>query len=365
MILVVDQDIKMTNHILRAFPLSDTEHCKRYDEYLAGFPDNPFYKKELLIPNSPPDGKLFYFILEDNGTPRVLMPFFLRKIFQNNKETEYQDVSSPYGYSGPLFKVDICESAIERFWNLVDNWYKENNIITEFIRFDMERNWTGYNGELVPTLKNVCGTIIPENVQWENFKPKVRNNCRKASKSGLKVKVYDDHIKNEIIQQFCDIYLDTMQRRKAGNQYFQTKEYFLELIQKNPKSCAIAMVYKDNIPISTELLLLSDGKLYSYLGGTDSKYFSLRPNDMLKIEVLNWARMKGYKSYFLGGGRMENDSLYKYKKNFFPKDDDIIFYTGRKILDHAVYMELYEINPFCVDCPVTFFFPKYRCNELN
>ncbi|MEX0290751.1 MAG: GNAT family N-acetyltransferase [Flavobacteriaceae bacterium] len=349
---------------LKTFPLNSLEEGQEYDEHLASFPDNPFYKKELLIPNLPKDGELFYFILEEEGTPMALMPFFKRKIFRNRELTPYFDISSPYGYSGPLFCREASEKTKASFWAQVDNWHKKNNIITEFMRFSLQKNWEGYNGELVATLKNVCGKIRPELEQWENFKPKVRNNFRRAVKSGLTSKVYFEEIDKEIISQFCAIYHGTMERRNAGEQYFQTQEYFSDLINKNPKSIAIAMIYKGDIPVSTELLLLSEEVLFSYLGGTNAAYFSLRPNDMLKIEVLNWGRKNGYKHYCLGGGRMEGDSLYKYKKNFFPKDEDLVFHTGRKILNQQIYKELFEINPFCVDCPVTFFFPKYRCNEL-
>ena len=354
----------MTKTNLKVYPLSTQEEAKVYDGHLKYFPDNPFYKKELLIPNLPKDGELFYFILENAGSPVVLMPFYKRRIYWKNACTPYFDISSPYGYSGPLFFKEITAIQKSDFWNRVDQWYRKNQIITEFLRFGLQRNWEGYNGELRATLKNVCGKIRPEQEQWGKFKPKVRNNYRRAVKSGLNAMVYHEDIDDKILSQFCEIYHSTMERRNAGKQYFHTKEYFAGLIKKNAKNIAIAMIYRGELPISTELLLLSDKEMFSYLGGTNATYFSLRPNEMLKIEVLNWGRKKGFHRYCLGGGRIEGDSLYKYKKNFFPKDEDIMFHTGRKILDQKIYKELFEINPFCIDCPVTFFFPKYRCNEL-
>ena len=66
----------------------------------------------------------------------------------------------------------------------------------------------------------------------------------------------------------------------------------------------------------------------------------MRPNDFLKIEVMKWAITNGKKYYVLGGGRGNNDSLYQYKKTFFPKDEDAMFYTGRKIINHDIYNSL-------------------------
>ena len=99
-------------------------------------------------------------------------------------------------------------------------------------------------------------------------------------------------------------------------------------------------VYKDNLPISTEFILLSSETVFSYLGGTNSEYFNTRPNDFLKVNMMNWARKLDFKYYVLGGGRANEDSLYDYKKFFFPKDEDVIFYTGRKVLNQKIYQEL-------------------------
>ncbi len=55
---------------------------------------------------------------------------------------------------------------------------------------------------------------------------------------------------------------------------------------------------------------------------------------------MNWARKLDFKYYVLGGGRANEDSLYDYKKFFFPKDEDVIFYTGRKVLNQKIYQEL-------------------------
>ena len=125
----------------------------------------------------------------------------------------------------------------------------------------------------------------------------------------------------------------------------------------------MAITYKENVAISVELLLLSDKVVYSFLGGTDEEYFESRPNDLLKLEVINWSRKNGYDYYFLGGGKEEGDSLYQYKKDFFPKDRDQTFYTGRKILNDIIYNELVQNNPKAIESDSKDFFPLYRYRE--
>lgn len=336
---------------------------QNYNRLLQDFPNNPFYLKELLTFSIQKDEELYYFILNNDEIPVVLMPFFLRKIKIDNEDSGYQDVCSPYGYSGPLFNNDINLSLLSHFWKKVDQWYKKNKVISEFIRFNMIQNWISYSGELISTLKNVKGKVLTYDELWKNYKPKVRNNYRKGVNSGLNVVIYENDISKFIIKQFYDIYINTMQRKEASDFYKYSLNYFLNLTSINQNYCAIAMVYKNDIPISTELLLYSKDNLYSFLGGTDANYFNLRPNDFLKIEVLKWANQKKIKYYILGGGRVNDDSLYKYKKDFFPNDLDVIFYTGRKIIDKKRYDFFSSLNSPCADCIHNDFFPKYRCKH--
>ena len=83
--------------------------------------------------------------------------------------------------------------------------------------------------------------------------------------------------------------------------------------------------------------------MFSYLGGTLADYFEYRPNDFLKYRVINWGREKGFAFYNLGGGLKEDDSLHRYKRSFFPLDEEIPYYTGRKVVDKKVYIELVEL----------------------
>jgi lipid II:glycine glycyltransferase (peptidoglycan interpeptide bridge formation enzyme) len=156
-----------------------------------------------------------------------------------------------------------------------------------------------------------------------------------------------------------------MTRNKAQKKYFFSCDYFQVFINKNAEHCALALIYKDGIPISTELVLLSDDTLYSHLGGTDASYFASRPNDFLKFEVMKWAMEQKKKYYILGGGREIGDDLYKYKKNYFPNDDDIIYYTGRKIILSEVskilneYQKLNNFELYSANVENDYF-PAYR-----
>jgi hypothetical protein len=334
----------------------------KYGKYLERLPNNPFINKDLITRK--PNEQLGYFTLHDRkDTLLVLLPFIYRKILINNKETGYYDIISPYGFAGPLINSMMDPIIMKQFWEKVDAWYLKHNVVSEFIRFNFKHNIEGFTGSIIPTLKMVHGRILPEKELWKNFRPKVRNNIRKALSFGLKGRIYYKDIPDHVIEEFYNIYIKTMDRHGAEMRYRHRLEYFINFFHNNPLTCAVACIYLDSKPVSTELLLLSENTIYSFLGGTDEAYFFTRPNDFLKWEVMKWGYEFGFTEYHLGGGKQENDSLYKFKKRFFPYDEDRIFYTGRKILLPDIYDSLARLNQTSDSKKSTEFFPLYRSKE--
>lgn len=355
---------KKEKFFLKVHLIQSKTDIKAYDDCLKKLPANPFIKKELLFLET--NQKIGYITLHNSeNTLLVLLPFISRKIFINQMDTGYCDIISPYGFSGPVINIGIDEAKMKQFWEQVDKWYLNNNVVSEFVRFNFNNNSKGFTGEMVPTLEMVCGKILPETEQWNNFKPKVRNNIRRALKHGLKFNIYYENIHISVIKDLFKVYSKTMERHKAELKYHFSLDFFKNFIENNSEICAVAIVYDQNKAVSVELLLLSEGVIYSFLGGTIKSHFNTRPNDLLKVEVMAWARKNGYDYYFLGGGREEKDSLYYYKKSFFPKDRDTMFYTGRKIINLEIYNNLVVNNPHATKTLSTTFFPLYRYNENN
>lgn len=334
--------LEFSEYKLNCHGLKTEDDINTYKKQLIHFKGfDAFYKPELFSIKNTEEEKLKYFTLTKNDETLFLMPFSLRKIIIHDKDTTYKDVSSFYGYSGPLYNEKTTPNDLVIFWDHVDNWYRNNKVISEFIRFNLEGNYTNYSGKIIPTLNNVKGDILEDkDEQWNDFASKVRNNYRKAISNNLEAKIYHKNIDESVIEIFHEIYINTMKRNQAENNYFFSLTYFKNLILSNINNTALILIYKDNTPISTELILLNKETMYSFLGGTVASYFELRPNDFLKMEAMNWGRKNGCKKYILGGGRTNNDSLYKYKKSFFPHTDDVIYYTGRKILNERAYEKL-------------------------
>ncbi|NER16875.1 GNAT family N-acetyltransferase [Spongiivirga citrea] len=357
---------------LLVYNLSSSNDIDQYKELLQKHADsNIYYCFEHLRHFKKDTNSLRYFLLNDGQHNLVLMPFILRKIRINDQDTQYYDVVTQYGYSGPLLLDDKSEEVLGVFWSYVDQWYRQNNVITEFVRFSLDENHKRYTGNLLETLQNVRGNLKSDfDKQWESFDRKVRNNYRRALKHNLRFKVFQGaDITTKAIDMFHEIYNQTMRRNKADSQYFYNQDYFNGLLENNINKFAIALVFLDETAVSGELIIDQNHTIYAYLGGTNSDYFHMRPNDFLRVEVVKWAINLGRTQYVLGGGIKNGDGLYKHKKAMFPYDKDVVFYTGRKVIDQQVYAKLcYKANQYFDEIPEDqlkyHFFPFYRAAQL-
>ncbi|WP_445381933.1 GNAT family N-acetyltransferase [Robiginitalea sp. IMCC43444] len=352
-------------HLLRIG--QSEEHRSIYTQALKELADgNPYGSFPYFAHHQSEDHDLIAFLFRSGSRTIGLMPMVLRPIASEELSGNYYDVISPYGYSGPIFEKDLHAIFIREFWHQADQWYKENKVVSEFIRFSLNQNHIGYSGELQPTLKNVKGKILPDQTrQWENFISKVRNNYRKASKYGLSFEVLKgERIDKNLVAEFHKVYIETMDRNNASSSYFFSLQYFYNLIFQNPEKFAIAMVMKDDSIISVELIIRHQDTIYAFLGGTRQEFFEMRPNDYLRVELIRWASSEGVSFYILGGGRKDDDGLYRHKKSLFPKDPDVIFYTGRKIILEEEYRILLKEHiretPIHFETVQSTFFPTYR-----
>ncbi len=294
-----------------------------------------------------------------------LLPGYLKTIpgFE-----EFMDFSSPYGYSGPIISKNADDEFIKQSWIEVESFFKSVNTISCFLRIGFQSAMTGFRGKIYPTLKNIQGKIVSEDSQWLGFEHKVRKNVNKAIREGLTYKIVPGSQINETdVLDFHGIYKETMVRNNAQNHFFYSIDAFKNFVNHCPDLCVFAFIYDQNKAISAEMALISDDSIFSFLGGTLSESFEKRPNDYLKFELINWARVNGIEFFVLGGGYGSDDGIFKYKKTFFP-NDVVDYYTGRWIISTQNYFEIlnevktrYELeNTISEAFNMKDFFPAYR-----
>lgn len=331
----------LLDKMLHIIKLDTKEGIENYDSILSALNvSEPYFLKDYIdIFSNGLENVICFSYISSKSNAIIIMPGYLKPIIIGGKKTNCHDFTTPYGYTGPIYSKTVTDTDIKEFWSLVDEWYNDNNVVTEFIRFNLFGNQEHYPGKIYISLLNVKGNIIKEEDQWDNFNRKVRKNVNKAIRENLYSKVYYLDITDERISEFHEIYIQTMNRTNAKETFLYSFNELKRFLGNNKKQTAICTIYFEDTPISSELLLISNDSIYSFLGGTNDDYFDKRPNDFLKVEVLNWARNKGKKHYVLGGGYNLEDGIFNYKKAFFP-NDIVNYYTGRKILNKKIYDQL-------------------------
>ncbi len=298
------------------------------------------------------------------GEQIIMFPFCLREIIQEFSRLNYYDVITPYGY-GDIYFIGNGEfnNLLKEFQHDFHQWALDSNVVCEFIRFDLfSKSMSEYDGEVVFNNNNVvCELTKGKSVIWKEFNPKVRRNVRKAWSNDLRVEI---DYKGDRLESFLGLYYRTMNRLNAETRYYFSKEYFQSLNDQLKGNYAYFFVMKGNVEIAAELILISDDKIYYYLGGSNEEYFGLRPNDLLNYEIINWGIDNNRKYYVLGGGFHYNDKLFKYKKYFAPPSV-YPYKVGMKIFNLEIYNALTKnikvhIDVSKIENKQNYFFPLYR-----
>ncbi len=265
----------------------------------------------------------------------VLLPLIMRPLYVEpwqNGECSAVDLISPYGYGGPFVwgKADI-----EGFWDAFHVWALENGAVSCFIRISLFYAYDHlFKGKIIENSINIVRSLdLSSEEIWMDYEHKVRKNVNKARREGVQVEI-DPNGKR--LDEFLNIYYSTMDRRSAARTYYFDRTFFDTLIRTLKGNYAFFHAMHDNKIISTELVLISEKNIYSFLGGTIAESFELRPNDLLKHEIILWGQRNGKKSFVMGGGYDGQDGIFRYKQSFAP-EGQVPFRTGRIIFDQKAY----------------------------
>ena len=311
-----------------------------------------FYKNGDGIP------KLAY--LKENNE-YIFHVFLMRDISKDlsidSSKYNYYDIISPYGYGG----LDITSSNTKLLETFFDNFEKyciENNIISEFIRFNpLLENHTYYNQnkyEIINISKTVYMKLENEEQIWNDLESRCRNTIRKAQKNNLKVISGFD---KKQFEEFINIYKETMKRDNADN-YYYFNDAFFESIYKNTKQYGkIYTVYYEDKAINSNIILFNGENAHYHLSGTLSEYMNMGANNLALYEIAVDLCKMGYKKFHLGGGYGGDASpLLKFKKSF-NKFGELDFYIGKRIYNQEIYNELCELKNISKEEK---YFPAYR-----
>lgn len=271
------------------------------------------------------------------------------------EQNKYYDLSTPYGYGGFLSDGSLSAQIVKEY----EEYCTDKGYLCEFVRFSLLSDYINYFHGICETHShNIIRSLdISLEDMLSDFEHKVRKNLKRAEKNHLQIIVDDT---TRYLDDFLKIYYGTMDRTDAKKDFYFKRSFFEILNSMNENCLYFHVLYEDKI-ISSELVLYGPQNCYSFLGGTNRKYFDLRPNEFLKFSIIKWAKDKGLKNFVLGGGYGADDGIYRYKKSLSPHGV-ADFYIGKKIYNQELYQKLVELRKTSSE---TFdqnssYFPLYR-----
>lgn len=321
MLRVLDVNNKEWNDLVKSFKNYGVHYL---NEYVLAFKNHG-------------DGEPLLFYYEGNNTRgiNVVMRRCINDVDDfSNIEDKYYDLFTPYGYGGWIFEGEETKDAYDEYIK----WCLDNNIICEFVRFNLFDRREDYYGDVIPRVMNVVRNLEDdiENIQ-KDYERRVRKDLKKTNDLKL---IVDD--KGEYLDDFLRIYYSTMDRNNAEDEYYFDRDFYNQIDKMNGNFTYFHVLLEDKI-VSTELVIMDNNNMYSYLGGTDRDYYSYHPNHFIKDEIIKWGVNNHYKNFVLGGGYGSDDGIFLFKKGFSP-NGLIQFYTGQKIFNEDMYNKLVNIK---------------------
>lgn len=258
------------------------------------------------------------YVLQDHSS-RIAYPFFLRPIRMGQEGNGcLSDMVSPE-FTGPLAFGEPVQSLALEFPKRFSAFVIRQNVVTEFIHL---HPWKAFTQALLEHCLQLDREIVyveltwPEEQLWRaSFTHACRKNINRSQREN--VRVFEAQTLGDI-REFYRLYVQTMKRRHALQQYYFSLNYFSKIFDLLKGSARFVLAeYSDQVVAGT--LYLHDGDhVYSYLGGADLNFQHVRPTNAIIYETILWSKRQGKKRLVLGGGHLPYDGIFRFKASFSP-----------------------------------------------
>lgn len=287
--------------------------------------------------------------------------FIVRKIEELIDGQQYFDLTTPYGYGGPYIRElsGSKRNLIKSYENYMLNFTKENNIVSEFVRY---HPWVKNDSDFKTIYENdaIRKTVVTPIHETETFEKEFSKSTRKRIRKSLREGLsYEVTSKPKDFHSFKEIYYSTMDRNEASEFYFFDEEYFSHFLEKFREHILLIEVFYDEKVIAAGFYFYYNKVLNAHLSGTLADYLYLSPAYIIRYAAVQWGEKNGAKLLYNGGGTTNSleDSLYKFKKHF-SSSPDYDFVIGKKIWNPDIYSKLVSMNENASERKD--FFPLYR-----
>lgn len=341
------------------------DQSRAWDDALASLPSpgvdvyfkSGYHRSHCL--GEPAEARLLRFA---RGQEQLLYPFRLRrieKVGEKNLTGTDRDIESIYGFTGPLATTGDPD-FLKEAWDAFTHWAAEESVVAEFVRFNplltnerfapMEMACEKVRDHVVIDL-----SLDDERLWRESYGKANRNMIRKAERLGLSVSFEP---LAEHLDTFVRLYRETMDRNRAGQEYYFDRAHFAVLARESSAIAAVAR--RQSLELAVSLFLVGPGWTHYHLSGCSEEGLDAAANNLILHRAVGKARQLGSSLLHLGGGRTGDpgDLLLRFKAGFSPLRRGVSI--GRRVHRPERYDELCALRRAQVSTVPARHFLAYR-----
>ena len=327
---------------------------KEWDSFLDNVDYYDFYHTYDYHQLSVKEGEEFVLLAYTLNDILIGLPFIVRQI----SGSIYRDMTSVYGYAGPVSKnIDEHFDHI-KFCEDLNSCLQNENIVSVFSRLNpfinFQHNILKGIGEItdVGNIVNI-DLVQPLDIQRKNYQRRIKTQINKARRLCTVKKVTT----REELLEFIEIYYKNMDRVQARSSYYFKPEYFFKFLEsKSLKTDLLIVTLNSSNKIIAGAMFIKTNNIVQYhISGCEEQYLDIAPIKLLIDEMRILGTQEGYRYFNLGGGYgAQNDSLLRFKMSF--SKQLVGFSVWKYIVNHDLYDEL--TNPR--ETVQLDYFPQYR-----
>lgn len=313
-------------------------------------------KKEYLNLYLKDDEELFEYSYVEGD--KKLSSISIKKIIRYVSGVEitgnYYDLETPYGYGGPTRNTED-ENFLNRAFEHYREHCRENNIISEFIRFNTFTKPNGIKKYLDFMSNDRKLAVIDLSLTMDEIRSRysktTRNIIRKKNVTVSVSKTHDD------INGFIELYFNSMSDKGADDFFYFSKDYFNKLLSLD--EATLISAFSNGVMISSGVFIFGDVSYY-HLSANNLEYRGLNGNYYVLDRAFQVQKEYGSSAMVLGGGLSgcKEDTLLKFKSKFTNIFED--YFIGGMIFNKPVFDELNSIWESCNAGLINKQFQKYR-----
>ncbi len=247
------------------------------------------------------------------------------------------DITSPYGFGGELF-TGSATSEKQRFLkqcqSRVIEWCQKNDVVAEFIRFHplLKNHLKAPDSIQTHHVKTVCWFDLKQSEEqlWKNLHSQKRRYLKKIDTHD--VQISDDW---HYLSAFSSLYAESMTQKQASQFYQFPSDFFEALENINDEQRWLRTLLHQGRPVGSALFLKHGEHVQYFLGANNQTAKERHLSAWLLFQTALDAKHDGYKTFTLGGGLSENDSLFRFKNQLTKTTAP--YYIGTRIHNAQKY----------------------------